>query len=280
MRRELLCCCMLLWLWLAGPAAAATPHAAITLDRVGDAVVVIDQQATRLNLLDYLPVGSQLRLSAGARVSLVFLNSSTEWVFVGPGRYRLSAESPSTLEGTSPTKGGAAAPPSDTERRFDPARRERMILGASVTRSGALLRIVGPDLVEVLGNPPTLVWKSARRQKVRVAVLQAATMASVAQAEVDGERWTLPAPLPPGDYVWHIGEGADGVVRGPVARFKVVDAAGARYRSLLRRPQSFAQRLALALELEAEGLSHDALLMLSTLAAERPDEPALDPWRH
>lgn len=82
-------------------------------------------------------------------------------------------------------------------RRSGPARAHEP-LGAAVTRSGLAIRIVGPDECDVLGNPPTLVWQSTRAQRVRVTVHAAATMAMVAQAELDGDRWAAQAPLPPG----------------------------------------------------------------------------------
>ena len=279
MRRELLLAA-LLTPWLPrGPARAATRNAAITMDRVGGAELVVDDKPVRLNLLDYLPVGAQLRLPAGARVSLVYLSTSTEWVFAGPGRYQMLAEAPSTLSGAPPAKGVNTVSPLQDWHRVDPARRERMSLGAAVTRSGLAIRIVGPDECDVLGNPPTLVWQSTRAQRVRVTVHAAATMAMVAQAELDGDRWAAQAPLPPGDYAWRVAPVTGDVLRGAVARFRVVDGEAARYRYLRSAPTDFAPRLARALMLDAEGFTHDAQLILASLAAERPDEPELETWR-
>lgn len=279
MRRELLLASLLTGLLPRGPASAATRNAAITMDRVGGAELVVDDKPVRLNLLDYLPVGAQLRLPAGARVSLVYLSTSTEWIFSGPGRYQMLADAPSTLSGTPPVKGGSAASPAQDWHRVDPARRERMSLGAAVTRGALSIRIVGPDEGEVIGNPPTLLWQATGAQRVRVRVHAAATMTVVAQAEVDGDRWAPPSPLPPGDYAWRVEPAVGDPLRGVVARFRIVDGQAARYRHLRSAPTGFALQLARALMLDAEGFTHDAQLILASLAAERPDEPELEPWR-
>lgn len=279
MRRGLLLTALLAALLPRGPVRAATRNAAITMDRVGGAELVVDDRPVRLNLLDYLPVGAQLRLPAGARVTLVYLSTSTEWVFTGPGRYQMLADAPGTLAGAAPVKGGSAASPVPDWHRVDPARRERMSLGAAVTRAAASIRIVGPDEADVLGNPPTLLWQASGAQRVRVTVHAAATMAEVARTEVEGDRWTPPAPLPPGDYAWRVEPAVGGLLRGAVARFRVVDGDAARYRHLRTAPTGFAPRLARALMLDAEGFTHDAQLILTSLAAERPDEPLLETWR-
>ena len=70
---------------------------AMVLDRTGEAEVTAAGKTARLNLLDYLPAGAELRLPAGAAATLVYLPTSQEWQFAGPGRYRLQPDKPSAL---------------------------------------------------------------------------------------------------------------------------------------------------------------------------------------
>jgi hypothetical protein len=85
---------------------------------------------------------------------------------------------------------------------MEPAQRERMTLGAVVMRTVGPLRVRSPDSVDVLQPRVTLLWHNPSRMTVRVVVQSAVSSAVVAQAELDGERWTTPQALPPGDYAW------------------------------------------------------------------------------
>lgn len=264
--------------WLALTASAATPNLAIATDRVGDVDITVDGRSAKLNLLDYLPAEAEIKLAKGARATLVYLTSSTEWAVTGPGRYRLQAEAPATLEGSPAVKAKIAAAASEGLRRFEPGQRERLTLGSVVMRGAGPLRLVSPDDTDLMAPQPTLIWHNPTRQRVRVLVYTGKPATVIAQTESTGDQWQMPGKLEPGEYSWRIEPAIEATGRSRLARFRVLEAADPRLAGFPSGAQSFSQRLAQALWLEGQDLSHDALLIWRALAAERPDEVALRDW--
>lgn len=262
-----------------GPALhAQAASVAIVMDRQGDVDVLSGGRRARLGLLDYLPADAELALPRGATGTLVYLATSQEWVFNGPGRYRMAAGQPQVLEGAAPVARSAPRGPAGALQRMEPAQRERMTLGAVVMRAVGPLRLVSPDSADLLPGAPTLLWQNPNAQRVRVTVQSSVTGGVVAQTELADERWTLPAGLPPGDYSWRVEAASDATTRTRIGRFRVVDSSDPRVARFAATADSFADRLARAMLLEADELPHDALLLWRALAAERPAEDALKPW--
>ena len=149
---------------------------AMVLDRAGTVEAILAGKARRLNVLDYLAADSEVRLAGAASATLVYLASSREWQFTGPGRYRLKADAPTVLQGAAPKARGVPAPSAQAMVKLETAQRERLALGAMVMRGDGPLRIVSPNGVDVLTNQPTLIWlactapgTSARRRSPRFA---------------------------------------------------------------------------------------------------------------
>ena len=251
---------------------------AMVLDRTGEVDVTTAGKTARLNLLDYIPAGAELRLPAGASATLVYLPSSQEWQFSGPGRYRLQADRPSALQGSAPKARAMPAPASQAMAKLEPAQRERMALGAVVMRSTAALRIVSPNNVEVLNTKPTLLWQAAEGSSVRITVTSADSQGVAEQTETSALYWTVPIDLPAGEYAWRVEllSDPDGISR--IGRFKIIDATDERRKTIGQTPASFAHRLARAMTLESESLPHDALLLWRELSAERPEEETIRKW--
>jgi hypothetical protein len=250
---------------------------AMVLDRVGNVDTVESGKVKRLNVLDYLKPDSELRLSAGATATLVYLGSAREWQFVGPGTYRLRGDQPSVMQGNPPKARGLPAPATQAMARLEPAQRERLALGAMVMRGDGPLRIVSPNGVDLLQSRPTLLWLAAEGQEVRVSILDEAKRVLVSGATRE-MRWTAPEPLPPGDYTWRV-EATTGEVGAPrLGRFRVLGEDDERHALTGVAPADFAARVAHAVLLESQDLPHDALLAWRQLAAERPDEDLLKQW--
>jgi hypothetical protein len=251
---------------------------AMALDRAGDVEVTNAGKSARLNLLDYLPEGVELRLPAGATATLVYLPTSQEWQFTGPGRYRLQPDKPSALQGASPKARAMPAPASQAMAKLEPAQRERMALGAVVMRGNAALRIVSPNNVDVLQARPTLLWQAAAGSNVRVTVTPADSQAVSAQTVTSALQWTVPEELQPGTYDWRAEALSETSGATRTGRFRVIDVADERRKKFGPMPTSFPQRVARAVTLESESLPHDALLLWRALSAERPEEETIRQW--
>ena len=251
---------------------------AMVLDRAGDVEVTTSGKTARLNLLDYLPAGAELRLPAGAAATLVYLPTSQEWRFAGPGRYRLQPDKPSALQGAAPDARPMPATASQAMAKLEPAQRERMTLGAVVMRGNTALRIVSPNNVDVLNARPTLLWQAAVGSSVRVTVSTADSQTVSAQTVTSALLWTVPETLPAGEYAWRaeVISDAPGVAR--IGRFRVIDDSDERRKKIGPVPTSFSQRVARAATLESESLPHDALLLWRELSAERPEEETIRQW--
>ena len=166
---------------------------AMVLDRSGVVESHAQGQTKRLNVLDYLAAESELRLQAGATASLVYLATSREWQFTGPGSYRLRPDQPNVMKGAAPTGRGLPAPSTQAMARMEPAQRERLALGAMAMRGDGPLRIDSPNGVDLLSARPTLLWLAGEGQAVRVAVLDEGKQTR-AEAVVAPIRSTFPVP--------------------------------------------------------------------------------------
>lgn len=263
-------------------AAARAQGVAMAVDRAGDVEVSAGGKSGRLNVLDYLPADAEVRLAAGASATLVYLATSQEWQFTGPGRYRLQAAQPSALQGAAPKARGVPAPSAQAMAKMEPAQRERMALGAVVMRATGPLRIVGPNGVDVLDMRPTLLWQAPDDQQVKVSVFGEESKKPVVQAVVSGSQWRVPAELPPGDYTWRAETVADQQpnqqATARTGRFTIIPDVDARRARIGAEPAGFSQRVARAVQLESEDLPHDALVLWRALAAERPEEESLRQW--
>lgn len=251
---------------------------AMVLDRAGDVEVTAAGRSVRLNLLDYLLSGAELRLPAGAAATLVYLPTSQEWQFVGPGRYRLQTDKPFALQGPAPKARAMPAPASQAMAKLEPAQRERMALGAVVMRGNAALRIVSPNNMDVLNTRPTLLWQAAGDSNVRVTVSPVDSQAIAAQTVTSAQQWTVPAELAAGEYDWRAEVLSDTSSATRTGRFRIIDSADERRKKVGPMPTSFSQRVARAVTLESESLPHDALLLWRALSAERPEEETIKQW--
>ncbi len=251
---------------------------AMALDRSGDVDVTSASKTARLNVLDFLPPDAEVRLAAGASATLVYLATSQEWQFSGPGRYVLQTAKPAVVQGAAPKVRGIPAPSAQAMAKLEPAQRERMALGAVVMRSAGPLRIVSPDNVDVLGPRPTLLWLAPANLPVRLSVTALASQTAVAQIVTAALQWTVPADLPPGDYMWRAELMSDTPGGQRSGRFRIIASSDERRSRLSASQDGFAQRVAYAVTLENEDLPHDALLLWRALAAERPDEASLKQW--
>ncbi len=264
-------------------AAAHAQGVAMAVDRTGAVDITAGGKTTKLAVLDYLPPDAEVQLAAGASATLVYLSTSQEWQFTGPGRYRLQAAQPSVLQGAAPKARGVPAPSAQAMAKLEPAQRERLGQGAVVMRATGPLRVVSPGNADVLDLRPTLLWSVGETRSVRVSVYgEDSATRPVAQTVTTAQQWTVPKDLDPGDYRWT----AELVTDPPEAsggprsgRFRVIESDDARRARVAgAAPTEFAQRVARAMLLESVGLQHDALLLWRGLAAERPDEESLKQW--
>ena len=208
--------------------SACAQGVAMVLDRNGDVEVSVLARVAKLKLLDYLPPDAELRVPASGSATVAYLATSQEWQFDGPGRYRLATGQPTVLEGKPPRVRGVPPASSQAMKRMETVQRERMALGAVVMRSASLLRIAGPNNVEVLDTRPTLMWQSTSPAPVRVSVYRAGSSVALAQAVTPDTQWRPPSDLAAGPYTWEaevVSDPSASILRG---RFEVIPATDPR----------------------------------------------------
>ncbi len=256
--------------FLIAPAASVAAEAvAMVTDRQGKVQVTEGGRARPLALLDYLRDGPDLKLGRGASVTLVYFASGTQFVLAGEGGARIQADKPApqgkvTVSSSAMRQGALVAN----------ARKE--------TAQGALVMKTAPQPIwalspadgKILDARPVFHWESKRVKPPYRVTLNDASGTRVAEGEVKGTSYTLPANVTLHDgarYAWRV-EGRVGKERqGSEASFEIATAAE-RDKVNQARPAAgapFSERVTYAAILDGMGFRDDARRVWRQLAAER-----------
>lgn len=257
---------------LVRPAMAADAVAMVT-DLAGKAQVVDEGRKRPLALLDYLRPGAEIKLGKDARVTLVYFQNSTQYMFVGEGTVRVAAAKPEALAGAKVT--------------VNEMRQGALVANArKETAQGALVMKTAPQPIQplspvdtrVLDARPVFVWKSLKAKPPFQLTLTDANKQVVAQADVKAMRFELPAGVTLTEgarYVWRIeGKSAKGEALVGEASFDVATAVE-RDKVNQARPAAgaaFSERVTYAAILDGMGFRDDARQLWRALAAERPGD--------
>jgi hypothetical protein len=242
---------------------------AMVTDRQGKVQIVEGARARPLALLDYLRPDTELRLARGASVTLVYFATGTQYVLAGEGGARIRADKPAPQ--------GSATVSSSAMRQgalVANARKE--------TAQGALVMKTAPQPIwglspadgKILDTRPVFRWESRRVRPPYRVTLNDASGARVAEGDVTGTSYTLPANVTLHDgarYTWRVEGHVGKETQGGEASFDVATAAEREQLNQARpaASASFSERVTYATILDGMGFRDDARKVWRQLAAER-----------
>jgi hypothetical protein len=242
-------------------------------DLQGKAQLVDEGRKRPLAMLDYLRSGAEVKLGKDARVTLVYFQNSTQYVFTGEGAVSVTAARPEALAGA--------------KLASNEMRQGALVANArKETAQGALVMKTAPQPIQplsptdtrVLEARPVFVWKSPKAKPPYRFTLTDAAGQVVARAEVKATRLELPAGagLTEGaSYAWRVeGQTAKGEALVGEASFGVATSAE-REKLKQARPAAaaaFAERVTYAAILDGMGFREEARGHWRALAAERPKD--------
>ncbi len=255
--------------FLVVPSASAAEAVAMVTDRQGKVQIVEGARARPLALLDYLRPGTELKLARGASVTLVYFATGTQYVLNGEGGARILADQP--------------APQGSMKVSSNAMRQGALVANArKETAQGALVMKTAPQPIwglspadgKVLDTRPVFRWESKRVKPPYRVTLNDASGARVAEGEVKGTSYALPANVTLHEgvrYSWRVEGRVGKAIEGGEASFEIATAAE-REQVNQARPAagaSFSERVTYATILDGMGFRDDARKVWRQLAAER-----------
>lgn len=261
------------------PGLRAAESVAMITDLTGRATLRSDGGPAPAELLAYLAAGAELKLEAGARVTVTFFAKPLEVTLTGPAQASIVKDGATMLSGPPPRIRTLGAAVDSTARKFEPIARERLALAAVVMRAGRPeLKLFGPANTKVLTATPEFSWTAIPGAQYRLVL-----------AERDGkvllERTLKQATFKPDEplrrdaaYTWRVqAQLAKGEALQAETTFSVASAAEALALAEGRPAPgaSFSERVLYASRLDALGFRHDAAGVWRALLAERPEDETL-----
>lgn len=269
LRRFFVSAALLAASFLVVPSAPAAEAVAMVTDRQGKAQIVEGARARPLALLDYLRPDTELKLGRGASVTLVYFASGTQYVLSGEGGARIQADQP--------------APQGSVKVSSNAMRQGALVANArKETAQGALVMKTAPQPIwglspadgKILETRPVFHWESKRVKPPYRLTLNDASGARVAEGEVKGTSYALPANVTLHEgvrYSWRVEGRAGKAIEGGEASFEIATAAEREQISQARPAAgaTFSERVTYATILDGMGFRDDARRVWRQLAAER-----------
>ena len=253
-----------------GPAIAK--QVAVVTDVQG-AAALAGAPAAPVAMLQQLDAGQKLRLSAGARVALLYYADGAQYELRGPGDVSLDAQRPQASQGATVQARAAAGP---ATVRLAPG---GLVQGAVVMRNLGL-RVAAPD-PQVLSTRPDLAWTDSRTGTVYDVAVIDASGARVFETTTPERGAKVPdaRPLAPGQsyalqVTARIGKEVVQVAR---AEFRIAPATLQAQAKALAPAQdaAVADRVAYALWLEQNDLRDEARRWWAAVAQSRPEQGSI-----
>ena len=253
---------------------------AVVTDVKGAVAFAPDRGTKPVALLSELTNGADIQLEKGATLSLVYLQSGTEFQLRGPARITLGATAPQSVAGASAILRSSVV--AAETARLQTAN-GRVVLGGMVMRGLGMdrLKLLEP-IGKVLGARPTFAWTlppdattvqfELRDEGSDKVLLSAAVQGS--QLVLD-DKLALQAGV---NYVWTVAlevPGANSLVRSSYFSLSSPQERE-RMEALRPGPQApFSDRLIFASLLEQGRFLSESRKLWQQLAEERPDLPEL-----
>lgn len=263
------------WLGLApllALAAAPDEVVGMVLDLQGNGEMVRQAESGKLQLLNYIKPGAQIRLEAGARLSVSHYTAKLIYQLTGPLQAQVEADKIKVV------KGAPAQTKSLAEKLVVAALNPNMGPAAFKMR-GSLqeISIVAPsNRTALLTTRPSFKWEADEPASYQL-VLEEQPERPVLSARVDSPSWELPAGLAleyGKSYRWTVSySAADGKLRSAGAAFSIASAAEAE-NLLALAPAAAAgidEWVLYAAVLQDRRMLDDARAAWRLIAARRPD---------
>ena len=259
---------------------AYAQSAALVTDATGKAVVLSGTNQAPVAILAAISADARVRLDAGARVTVLQLQSGDEYILEGPALVGFAAREPVAISGNSPQK-RAAAPTRTGDVR---------IARGAVTQAGFVMRnfrttsrikLLNLNDTLSLALNPEFRWESGEPDARYTFELFDSTGNSLYQTEVAATTLQPPASIQLREstlYKWEVSARLpDGRRYVSYGKFTIAPA-DLRARVKASRPApgaAVSDRVVFAVWLEQMGLRDEARRYWRALARERPGEATL-----
>lgn len=276
------CACLLLIASTSTPTGAHAEAVAMIADLVGGGCTLSGATPGPCEILGYLEPGSTLRLTKGARATVVFFGSGREYVVAGPGETRIDATAPTTLAGNVP-QGRELALARDTGLEASDVRghKQAALILRGFSKRKKKLRLHTPRNTGVIDPHPTFEWAALEPGVQYRFALSDQAGRMVLQTLVNTNRFTLPSEITLTEatlYTWQVDTRlADGTTFSSSADFTLLEQS--QRRALERvRPAADApvsELVLYAVLLEREGVRGAAKRWWALAAERRPGDEVL-----
>ena len=259
-------------------AALAQPSVAMVSDVSGACTLTRTDETTDCAILDYLRSGDQLRLDAGAELSMVYLESAKEHRHAGPATIEVATGAPRLIEGEA---GQTRNVDLLGDSGLAPLEQPFLAQAALVVRGSddkKKLQLLTPKNSNILESRPSFRWSALESGTQYHFILTDEAGEQLLEAHTADAEFSLPSGMHLAEdafYEWQVeARVASGKVYSASADFNVVSAERKAQiegqRPVHGRPVS--DRVIFATLMNQLGFRHEAERQWKAIAAERPDD--------
>lgn len=260
-------------LWIACGTAAAAALALVT-DLQGEARIA---GGAKVAFLAEIQPGSRLVLDKGARLTLIYVASGTEFTLSGPGEFAAEAGGIKASTGSAPVRRTVVARPDPVtvSKLAESATASVRMRSANAPKATSHRpELVYPRSAQVASLRPVLAWNADVPAEGFSVVVTTADGKPVWRGTSKTGTAKVGVKLAPGTrYAWTL---LDGKTALGEATFETLpQEAIARAEAARAAARTFSDRILHALVLQDIGATQDARLAWAELARERPELPEL-----
>jgi len=252
-----------------------------TVALVSDILGTVKTGSTVVKLLDAIPSGARIDLSAGARLTLIYIAKGEEYRLSGPGSYQVDAAIPQTISGSAPVKQASIGGVLSGKKIHAENVSQATLTMRGVRKVRRSLEPLSPSGSITLADPLQLSWREPTEGLAyQIQLIDSQNKVLISQ-EVTGNSFILPAEIRLSGgayYVWNLSTTIpDGSLVTSSAQFRVATNEAREQAAKIRpaKDGTVSERVVYGLWLEAENLVNEAHQVWDQLAVEFPDQPNL-----
>lgn len=253
--------------------APAAPVGFVT-DVRGDARLA---SGGKVAFLGEMQADSRVVLDAGAKVTVIYVESGAEYTLAGPGEFVLGNQEAKASKGAAPTRRTVVARPDPVvvTRLANSATASIRMRSATAPRApSSRPSLLYPRSVTVSTLQPTLAWAAEPLAEPFTVVVAMADGKPAWKGTSKGSSARIGTRLAPASrYTWTLMAGETAL--GEASFETLPDAALRRVEASRAAAKSFSDRILHALVLQDVGATQEAQLAWAELSRERPDLPEL-----
>ena len=141
-------------------AAGGIKPVAMVTDLQGKATMAAEAKTPSLSILSELKPGARVQLEAGARATVVYLESGQEYQMTGPAEVQFGADHPQAIKGAAPRKHGVALSRSQEAIHINPVQvAQAAIVMRRMPNPGQKLKLLGLSDTTSLELRPQFQWQ-------------------------------------------------------------------------------------------------------------------------